>query len=133
MPKYHGKGGVAYLAPTGVAAATLVVNLTQWSLSLETETTEVTSLGDEWKTFVRGVKGGTGQLQGYFADDADVPFDAFDDGRRVACYLYPSSQAPGRYWSGYVWPTGTQVETAVNDAVRFTLPFTFDGVVTRVG
>lgn len=131
MPKYHGKGGVAYLAASGSGSATNVANLTQWSLSLETDTSQVTSMGDEWKSFVRGTKGGSGSLQGYFADDADVPFDAFDDGNKVACYLYPSKDAPSKYWHGYVWPTGASVETSVTGAVSFTVPFTFDGPVGR--
>lgn len=132
MAKYHGRGGVAYLAATNTGAATAVANLTQWSLQIEADTAEVTSLGDDWKSFVRGTAGWSGSLQGFFADDADVPFDAFDGANKVRVYLYPSKDAPSKYWHGYVWPTGATVETAIGGAVSFTAPFTGDGTLSRM-
>lgn len=129
--KYHGKGGVAYLAASGAGEAVNVANLTEWSLTTEADTAEVTSLGDDWKSFVRGTAGWSGNLTGFFADDADVPFDAFDDANKVACYLYPSKDAPAQYWYGYVWPTGTSVNAPVSGPVGIAMPFTGDGALGR--
>jgi hypothetical protein len=123
-----------YLAATAAGSAVTVANLTQWSINIEQDTADVTSLGDSWKSFVVGVKGATASVSGFFADDADVPFDAFDQAQasgRVACYLYPTAQAPARFFSGMVWPTSVSVETSVGGAVSISANMTFDGAVTR--
>lgn len=123
-----------YLAPTAAGAAVTVANLTQWSVSIEQATADVTSLGDTFASFVMGIKSATASFSGFFADDADVPFDAFDQAQgsgKVACYLYPSASAPSRFWSGMVWPTSISVEAPVGGAVSISGNLVFDGGITR--
>lgn len=131
MAKYHGKGGVLYLAAAGGGAASLVSNLTQWTISIQADKAEVTSLGDSFKSYVRGVKGGTISAQGFWADDADVPFDAFDADAKVAAYLYPAAGAPSKFWSGYVWPDQIDCGVQVGGAATANFSGTFDGTISR--
>lgn len=134
MPKYHGRGGVLYLAATNAGAASSVANLTQWTINIEQATADVTSLGDSWSTFVMGIKSANASFSGFFADDADIPFDAFDQAQAsgtVACYLYPSASAPTKYWAGQAWPTSVSVEDSVGGAVSISGNLVFNGAVTR--
>lgn len=134
MPKYHGRGGVMYLAATSAGAAQSVANLTQWTINIEMATADVTSLGDTFSSFVAGIRSATASFSGFFADDADVPFDAFDQAQgsgTVACYLYPSASAPTKYWYGQTWPTSVSVDDSVGGAVSISGALTFNGGVTR--
>lgn len=134
MAKYHGRGGVMYLSATNAGSAQSVANLTQWTISIEHATADVTSLGDSAASFVLGVKSATASFSGFFADDADVPFDAFDQAQlsgTVACYLYPAAGAPTKYWYGQVWPTSVSVDDSVGGAVGISGNLTFNGGVSR--
>lgn len=134
MPKYHGRGGVMYLSATNGGSAVSVANLTQWSVSIEHSTVDVTSLGDTASSFVLGIKSASASFSGFFADDADVPFDAFDQAQasgKVACYLYPSASAPTKFWSGLVWPTSVSVDDSIGGAVTISGNLVFDGGISR--
>ena len=134
MAKYHGRGGVMYLAATNAGAAQSVANLTQWTINIEMATADVTSLGDTFSSFVAGIKSATASFSGFFADDADVPFDAFDQAQAsgtVACYLYPAAGAPTKYWYGQAWPTSVSVDDSVGGAVSISGNLTFNGGVSR--
>lgn len=134
MAKYHGRGGVMYLSATNGGSAQSVANLTQWTINIEQATADVTSLGDTAASFVMGVKSATASFSGFFADDADVPFDAFDQAQAsgtVACYLYPAAGAPTKYWYGQVWPTSVSVDDSVGGAVGISGNLVFNGAVSR--
>lgn len=131
MPKYHGKGGVLYLAVNNAGSAVRVANLSQWSINLQADKSDVSALGDDWKSYVRGLKGGTLKASGFWADDADVPYDAFDADEKVSAYLYPSKSAPSKFWSGYIWPDAITCDAPVSGPVAMSMDGTFDGTVSR--
>ena len=132
--RYHGKHGAAYLGATASPASASRVNgLTTWSIALTQDVAEVTALGDDYKSFVVGVKGGTMAFKGFHMSDEDVPFDAYDIGGKVTCYLYPSADNTARYWWGNVWPTSVSVEDPVSGPVTLDFAGTFDSTFTRVG
>lgn len=136
MAKYHGRSGALLLGAANGGAAASVANLTQWSISIEQDTAEVTSLGDSFKSYVAGTKGATASLSGYFDDAADIPFDAFDQALTagtVSAYLYPAGTSVNRYFYGAVWPTSVSIDDSVGGAVTFSSALTFNGTVTRVG
>lgn len=125
--------GKLYLSTALAGAATKVANLSDWSLSITADKAEVTSLGDTWKSFVRGTYGGTVKAKGFWSDDQDAPYDAFDAGTLVYAYLYPSENAQLDFWCGYVWPDTVTCDTNVSGAVAMTLDATFDGAIGRSG
>lgn len=133
MPKYHGRNGAVLLAVNNAGSATSVANLSSWSLTIEQALAETTSLGDTFSSFVAGIKNASGSLSGFFANDADVPFDAFDSAEAVNCYLYPAGTSVARYWHGTVFPSNMAVEDSVSGAVTFTTDIQFTGGCTRVG
>ena len=136
MAKYHGRNGALLLGSANGGAAGSVANLTQWSISIDTDTADVTALGDTFKSYVLGTKSATSSLSGFFADDADVPFDAFDQsqsGGTVTAYLYPAGTSVAKYFYGNVWPKSVSVDDSVGGAVTFKADLVFNGTVTRVG
>lgn len=136
MAKYHGRGGALLMGAANAGAATLVQNLTEWSVNQEMDLVEVSSLGDSAKTFVAGMKDIKADMSGYFSDSEDVPFDAFDQaitGGTVNLYLYPAGTSVAEYIYGAVWPKSVEISTSVNGAVTFTCGVQFNGTATRVG
>ena len=133
MPKYHGRNGAVLLAVNNAGSASSVANLSAWSLSIEQALAETTSLGDTFSSFVAGIKNATGSLDGFFADNADIPFDAFDSAEAVSCYLYPAGVGVAQYWYGQVFPSNMSVEDSVSGAVTFKTDIQFSGGCTRVG
>lgn len=136
MPKYHGRSGALLLGAANGGSASSVVNLTQFSLKIETDTADVSAVGDSWRSFLVGLKSASLSFAGFFADDADVPFDALDQnqsGGTVPAYLYPAGSSVARYWYGAVWPKSANVEVGVGGAVGISGECVFNGAVTRVG
>lgn len=133
MPKYHGRNGAVLLAVNNAGSATSVANLSAWSLTIEQALAETTALGDTFASFVAGIKNASGSLSGFFANDADVPFDAFDSAEAVNCYLYPAGTSVSRYWHGQVFPSNMAIDDSVDGAVTFKTDIQFTGTCTRVG
>jgi len=134
MAKYHGRSGALLLGSANGGAAASVSNLTQWSIAIEQDTAECTAIGDSFKSYVAGMKGATCTLSGFFADDADIPFDAFDQAQAsgtVSAYLYPAGTSVSKYFSGAVWPTNVSIEDTVNGVVTFSAQLRFDSTVSR--
>lgn len=133
MPKYAGTKGTLYLGATAGGAASLVANLTKWTLNLIAEKVDVTCLGDTWKKGLQTIKSATLKASGFWADDADIPFDAFDLGSTVYAYVYPASPAAGKYWYGSVWADGVTVDVDVKGVGSISVDTEFDDTVTRIG
>lgn len=133
MAKYHGKNGALLLATTTAGTPVSVASLTQFTLTLDADSSEIQSMGDTWRSFVQGFRGGQLTVSGYFDDANDVPFDAFDASQKVLAYCYPAGTAVARYFYGYVWPGQVGVDAGIGGAVTMNGTFTFDGAVTRVG
>ena len=135
MPKYHGRSGALMLGAANGGAASNIVNLTQFSLNVETDTADVSTVGDTFRSFVLGLKSGSLNFSGFFADDADIPFDAFDQnqsGGTVPAYLYPAGSGVAKYWYGAVWPKSVTVEVGISGAVSISGEAQFNGAITRV-
>jgi len=134
MAKYHGRGGALLLGSANGGAAATVVNLTQWSIALDMDLADVTSIGDTFKSFVPGMKSAHLTASGFFADDALIPFAAFDQAQAsgtVSAYLYPAGVGVAKYFSGAVWPKSVSVDDSVGGPVGFKVDAPFNGVVTR--
>jgi len=119
------------MAATTTGGATKVANLTSWSISITHDKSEVTAMNDDWKSYVRGYMGASMKATGFWADDADMPYDAFDADQTVPCYLYPAETAVGKYWFGQIWPDSIGCDAPSSGSVTFSVDGTFDGAVTR--
>lgn len=103
MARYHGKKGVVYLSITGSGAAVAAVALRSWSLNTPTDKVEVSAFGDANKQYVQGLPDASGDLAGWWDDTSDQLYDASRSTDGVKMYLYPSSDAPTKYWYGPAW------------------------------
>jgi hypothetical protein len=116
MALYHGRKGMVYMSTSGSGNATAMVALTEWSLNMATDRVEVTAFGDANKTYVQGLKDLTGTISGFWNDANDALFDASDSTDGVKVYLYPSTDAPSKYFYGPAW-VDASITTGVNAAV----------------
>lgn len=130
MPAYHGKKGVVYLATTGSGTAANVIKLTTWTLNQTTDKVEVTSFGDSNKTYVQGLRDMQGTFSGFWDDTETKPFSGADSADGVKLYLYPSSDAPTRYFYGPAW-LDVSMDTGVSAAVSISGNFVANGAWGR--
>jgi hypothetical protein len=92
-----------YLSTTGAGTASAVLKVTEWTLDQSTDKYDVTSFGDANKTYVQGLKDVKGTFKGFFDDTETKIFTGADSADGVKLYLYPSSDASGKYWYGPAW------------------------------
>jgi len=126
MSVYAGRKGVVYLSTTGSGAATNVIKLSHWTLNQTTDKIDVTSFGDGNKTYVQGLKDVQGSIAGFFDDTETKPFTAADSSDGCKMYLYPSSDAPTKYWYGPAW-LDVSIDTGVAGAVTLSANFAANG------
>ncbi len=100
---YHGRKGAAYISISGSASASLVALLNSWSLNRETDYAETTAFGDTNKTYVQGLPDISGELSGFWDSDSDALYDGSISSDGVKIYLYPSTDAPSKYFYGPAW------------------------------
>jgi len=130
MSVYAGRKGVVYLSTTGSGTATSVLKLNTWTLDQSTDKIDVTSFGDANKTYVQGLKDIKGTLAGFFDDTETKPFTAADSADGCRLYLYPSADAPSKYWAGPAW-LDMSINTAVSGAVTISGSFAANGAWVR--
>lgn len=126
MAAYAGRKGVVYLSTSGSGNASSVLKLSQWTINRTTDKIEVTSFGDTNKTYVQGLPDLQGTFTGFWDDTETKPFTAADSSDGVKMYLYPSSDAPTKYWYGPAW-LDVSMDTGVAAAVTLSGSFVANG------
>lgn len=130
MAKYHGRKGRVYISTSAAGNAAPVGGLMEWSLDMPTDKVETTEFGDDNKTYVQGLKDLTGAMSGYWRDDVDTLFTAAESADGCKIYLYPSLDAPTKYWYGPAW-VDASVQVGVTDAVKVSANFAANGAWGR--
>jgi hypothetical protein len=130
MAVYAGRKGVVYISTTGTGTATNVIKLTTWTLDSSTDKIDVTSFGDANKTYVQGLKDIKGTIAGWFDDTEAKPFTGADSTDGIKMYLYPSADAPTKFWSGPAW-LDVSVNTNVAGAIAISGNFAANGSWNR--
>jgi len=126
MAVYAGRKGAVYISTSGSGNASLQLQLTQWSIDRSTDRFEVTSFGDVNKTYVQGLPDVSGSLSGFWNDTDEKLFEAATSADGCKMYLYPSLDAPSKYWYGPAW-LDASMEVDVNGVVRVTGRFAANG------
>lgn len=111
-----------------------VIRINSWSLELDTDTLEITSLGDDWKTFIAGLKEWSASAEGFYEVHADTLGqralqDAYFNSTEVALQLHVS---PTHYYAGTAYLSGLSVEDPVDDTVSISFEFQGTGALTYV-
>lgn len=126
MAAYAGRKGVIYLSTTGAGAASSVIKLNKWSINRTTDKIEVTSFGDANKTYVQGLPDVKGSFSGFWDDTESKPFTAAASADGCKLYLYPSSDAPTKYWYGPAW-LDVSMDDPVSGAATISSAFAANG------
>jgi hypothetical protein len=129
MARYHGRKGVVYLKGSG--AVVRITTLTDWSLDASRDKVDVTAFGDTNLVSVQGLPNYTGDFNGFWDDTQDTIFEASENSAAGLMYLYPSADAPTKYWCGPAW-VDYSINTAVKDAVKVKGTWSAGGAWTRV-
>jgi hypothetical protein len=126
MAVYAAKKGVIYLSTTGSGTAASVIKLNAWTINQSTDKIEVTSFGDLNKTYVQGLPDLQGSFKGFWDDTESKPFTGASSTDGVKMYLYPSSDAPTKYWYGPAWLDVT-MDVPVSGSVAISGAFAANG------
>jgi len=103
VARYHGKKGVIYMSLTGTGTAVNIIALNRWRLNSATDKVDVSAFGDVNKVYVQGLPDLTGEISGWWDHTSDDLYDGSRSADGVKLYLYPSSDASGKYWYGPAW------------------------------
>ncbi len=103
-----------------------MASLSSWSIDLSTDKEETTSFGDANKTYVQGLKDISGDFEGFWDDADSTIFTGADSADGVKLYLYPSTDAPSKYWYGPAW-TDYTIDSPVDGAVAMSGSFVANG------
>lgn len=114
------------MSTTGSGAAVPVASLNAWSIDYSTDRIEVTSFGDLNKTYVQGLPDVSGDLGGFWDDTDSTLYTAAASADGVKLYLYPSADAPTKYFYGPAW-VDFSLTTGVGDAVAVSGSFGANG------
>lgn len=131
MAVYAGRKGLMYLSTTGGGTAVSVIKISEWTLDMSTDMIEVTAFQDANKTYVQGLKDIKFTYKGFWDDTETKPFVAADSSTAVSVYLYPSSDAPAKYWYGTAW-MNVSISNPVNGATAISGSGAAAGTWTRV-
>jgi hypothetical protein len=123
---YAGRKGVIYMSTTGGGTAVTVIHMKSWSLNMPTDKIETTAFGDTNKTYVQGLPDATGDMSGWWDDTSDALYDGSQSTNGVKLYLYPSADAPSKFWSGPAW-VDFSIDVDVNGAVEVSASFVANG------
>lgn len=126
MSVYAGRKGVVYLSTTGSGNASSVLKLNAWTVNRTTDKIEVTAFGDANKTYVQGLPDVQGTFGGFWDDNESKPFTGAGSSDGVKMYLYPSSDAPTKYWYGPAW-LDVSMDLGVNGAATISGSFAANG------
>ena len=124
-----GKNGKVVI---GTESDQKVVGIKNWSLELSLDTLETTSLGDDWKNYITGLKEWSASSEG----DYEVPLDwqgqaalqdAYLHGTTVTLKLFVDEK---NYYMGEAYINSLSIEDPVDDVVSISIECTGTGALS---
>ena len=133
MPTFfHGKDAEVYIADSGDTERNLTTYATSVGIPAEVETAEVSTLGDDDKVYVTGLRDRTISIEGKWDGTVDGYLSGLLGGTPRSWKVFPAGSAAGRpFYSGSAILTSFEVSADVGDAVGFSAEFQNSGGVTR--
>lgn len=127
--RIHGRGSILYLQGAG-AQAVPFSNAANFDLSISFGTADVSGLGDDWQSFVRGMLGFTGSIDGPIDTANTNPWDAAVSTSVSKFYLYPDKTVMAQYYYGTAW-VDVDVKGGTGAPVTFTSKLTGSGQLAK--
>lgn len=120
-----GKGGSVYIPGTPNVA---IAEINNWTCQIDAENYDATALGDNWKEFVAGLRGFSGQISGFYAIPSDTTgqyalWNALLTGASVV--LQMQTATGGGYFEGNANITQVSITDPVNNLI--TIQFNYVG------
>jgi predicted secreted protein len=114
------------------SGTTKVVGIKSWSLELSLDTLETTSLGDDWKNYIAGLKEWSASSEGDYeiltdSTGQELLQEAFLAGTAVVVKLYVDGT---NYYTGSAYINSLSIEDPVDDIVNISIEFTGNGTLT---
>ena len=132
MARIHGRRARIYLAVTSGGQAEPIPYMSSWSISFETEKSDVTAFGDNNKVYVSGLPDASGEFGGFYDDATVQTYTAAVDGQPRRFYLYPNLSTPTQYWHGSILPDFS-VNAAVDGPVEVSASWNAASEIIKVG
>jgi len=128
-PGTHGKEGLVAFKLTSGGTYVAIGNISDWSLSMDTDKVETTSLGDPNKRYVLGLKDLSGSVTAFWDRLTDAIFDMAESA--TGCYLaiFPSATS-AQCWEGPAW-VAASIKGGVTSAVTIDMTFVANGAWAR--
>ena len=131
----HGRGTAFSLDSTAGTLVNLSSGLTEVSLSRDLDTAEITSFGDNDKSYIPGLRGATISLSGMFssthAEVLDGIFGVNSTATRSWEWNPDGSTAASRHLlKGEAFPTSLEYGSSVDDKVSLSCELIVSGAVT---
>lgn len=133
MPTFfHGKDAAVYITDSTGTERNLTSYATSVGLPTEVETAEVSTLGDDDKVYVTGLRDRTISIEGKWDATVDGYLAGLAGGTARGWKVFPAGSASSLpYYSGSAILTSFEVSSDIGDAVSFTAEFQNSGAVTR--
>jgi predicted secreted protein len=129
---FHGKDAEVYLADSGNTERNLTEYATSVSIPVEVDTAEVSTLGDDDKVYVTGLRDRTISIEGKWDATVDGYISGLLGGTPRAWKVFPAGSAAGRpFYSGSAIVTSFEVSADIGDALTFSTELQNSGAVTR--
>lgn len=130
MAAVHGKGSLFKLDNAAGVLTDISTYVTSVGLDMPIDEAETTTLGQNNKTFIQGLKSGTISLECNY----DATFDAFLNGIEflTGTFNYLPAGAAGVVYSGECFITSIGMPTSVGDVVKISVALRITGAVGRV-
>ena len=124
-----GKNGKVVI---GTESDQKVVGIKNWSLELSLDTLETTSLGDDWKNYITGLKEWSAPSEG----DYEVPLDGQGQAALQDAYLHGTTVTlklfvdEKNYYMGEAYINSLSIEDPVDDVVSISIECTGTGALS---
>ena len=108
--------------------------LTDWNMTINVDTVDISALGDSWKSFLPGMGGGKGGAGGYYIGATTLLAELQAEAAGTQPYTFlqlftydPDQDGTGSHFNVWVLFDSWDLKAGMNDVVKKTIGWTFEG------
>jgi hypothetical protein len=127
ISRLHGRHAILYLQGSGNEAQPFS-NAAEYGIDVDFDTVDVSVLGDDWASTIRGQAKWSGTFSGPYETGTSLAWDAMMADTERKFYLYPNKNTMAAYYYGSTWAT-CGIKGGVSAAVTFSAKLTGVGAI----